>query len=123
MNKRSSQKKLNGEILLMQTELMSKLAGINEQKKATDELGFPLTPSPNQSDALLDLISKSKNIVRKTRFLDSKTCKGNRSSPKISIEEKYSGSERRRGNFSDWNRSFFRVKPWETLFLDVVWRH
>lgn len=36
MNKRTSQKKLNGEILLMQTELMSKLALANEPKKMTD---------------------------------------------------------------------------------------
>jgi hypothetical protein len=36
MNKRKSQKKFNGEILLMQTELMSKLANINDPKKPTD---------------------------------------------------------------------------------------
>lgn len=36
MNKRNSQKKLNGEILLMQNELMSKLANLSEPKKATD---------------------------------------------------------------------------------------
>lgn len=36
MNKRISHKKLNGEIMLMQTELMSKLATISEPKKATD---------------------------------------------------------------------------------------
>ncbi len=36
MNKRKSQKQFNGEILLMQTELMSKLATINDPKKQTD---------------------------------------------------------------------------------------
>lgn len=42
MNKRKSQKKFNGEILLMQTELMSKLALANDSKKQIDELGFSL---------------------------------------------------------------------------------
>lgn len=63
MNKRNSQKKLNGEILLMQNELMSKLANLAEPKKATDELGFNLQEPREESDALLTLISKSKNIV------------------------------------------------------------
>ena len=36
MHKRKSQKKFNGEILFMQTELMSKLATINDNKKETD---------------------------------------------------------------------------------------
>jgi hypothetical protein len=43
MKKRSSQKKLNGEIILMQTELMSKLATISEPKRYTDDLGFNLS--------------------------------------------------------------------------------
>ncbi len=36
MNKRISQKKLNGEILLMQTQLMAKLATVTDNKKETD---------------------------------------------------------------------------------------
>jgi hypothetical protein len=43
MKKRSSQKKLNGEIILMQTELMSKLAAVSESNRYTDDLGFTLS--------------------------------------------------------------------------------
>lgn len=42
---------------------MSKLANLGESKKATDELGFNLHEPREESDALLNLISKSKNIV------------------------------------------------------------
>lgn len=36
MLRRTSQKKLNSEILLMQTKLMSKLAAVNDPVKDTD---------------------------------------------------------------------------------------
>jgi hypothetical protein len=36
MQKRNSQKKLNGELILMQNELMSKLANLNEPRRQTD---------------------------------------------------------------------------------------
>jgi|LakMenE18May11ns_1017448.scaffolds.fasta_scaffold8302559_1 hypothetical protein len=36
MQKRNSQKKLNGELILMQNELMSKLANLNEPRRHTD---------------------------------------------------------------------------------------
>jgi hypothetical protein len=62
MNKRNSKGQINGHILLMQNNLLSKLAGINEEKKCTDELGFPMK-SYNDNDALSDLINRSKNIV------------------------------------------------------------
>lgn len=42
---------------------MSKLANLAEPKKPTDELGFNLYEPREEPDALLNLISKSKNIV------------------------------------------------------------
>jgi hypothetical protein len=43
MQKRNSHKKLNGELILMQNDLMLKLANLNEPKRETDELGFNLS--------------------------------------------------------------------------------
>lgn len=63
MNKRISQKKINGEIILKQTLLMNKLATIDHETKNTDELGFLYQPVNQEQDALLTLISKSKDIV------------------------------------------------------------
>lgn len=63
MQKRNSHKKLNGELILMQNDLMFKLANLNEPRRMTDELGFNLSEPKEDSDALLNLISKSKNIV------------------------------------------------------------
>jgi hypothetical protein len=67
MNKRNSNTKINGQILLMQNNLLAKLAGINDDKKCTDELGFP-AKSYNDNDALSDLINRSKNIVNIISF-------------------------------------------------------
>jgi len=48
----------------MQTELMAKLANLTEPKRPQDELGFSLAPNIESNDALVNLISKSKNIVK-----------------------------------------------------------
>lgn len=46
MNKRNSKSKLNGDIRLMQNDLMNKLANIEEPKyRYTDELGFNYYPN------------------------------------------------------------------------------
>jgi hypothetical protein len=49
---------------MMQNQLMSKLATIDHDKKPSDELGFSLHPVYEEPDALLSLLSKSKDIVR-----------------------------------------------------------
>ena len=42
---------------------MSKFSTIEPEKRQLDELGFAVTPPSQEHDALLNLISKSKNIV------------------------------------------------------------
>ena len=64
MNRRNSKNKLNGDILLLQNNLMSKLSTVTEEQKGKDELGFTYAPSMNHEDALTNLINRSKNIVK-----------------------------------------------------------
>lgn len=62
MQKRNSTSKINGKIIMMQNDLMSKLATIDAPSKAsTDELGFPL--KNNNFDSLTNLLSKAKDIT------------------------------------------------------------
>jgi len=49
---------------MMQNDLMSKLSTIDLPKKQVDELGFNRYQSEDQDDALINLISRSKNIVK-----------------------------------------------------------
>ena len=56
---RNSKSKINGKIIMMQNDLMSKLATLeDEPKQSTDELGFPSRNS--QFDSLTNLLSKAK---------------------------------------------------------------
>ena len=48
---------------MKQAQLMSKFATIEPEKHQLDDLGFAITPPEQPQDALLDLISKSKDIV------------------------------------------------------------
>ena len=62
MQKRNSTSKINGKIIMMQNDLMSKLATIDAPSKlSTDELGFPLKNS--NLDSLTNLLSKAKDIT------------------------------------------------------------
>lgn len=62
MQKRNSTSKINGKIIMMQNDLMSKLATIDSLPKAsTDELGFPL--KNNNFDSLTNLLSKAKDVT------------------------------------------------------------
>ena len=63
MNKRNSQKKFKGEILMMQNDLMSKLASIEQPAKPIDDLGFGRYAPEETPDALVNLISRSKEVV------------------------------------------------------------
>ena len=59
MQKRNSKTNINGKIIMMQNDLMSKLATIEHPNKATtDELGFPTRS--NEFDSLTSLLSKAR---------------------------------------------------------------
>ena len=63
MQKRSSKSKINGKIIMMQNDLMSKLAIIEEPiTHLNDELGFPSINS-QQFDSLTNLLSKAKTVI------------------------------------------------------------
>lgn len=66
MQKRNSKTIINGKIMMMQNNLMSKLATIEEeQKKPMDELGFGLRGL--QFDSLTNLLSKAKQVTNKNQ--------------------------------------------------------
>jgi hypothetical protein len=66
MLKRNSVSKINGKIIMMQNDLMSKLATIDYlPKTSTDELGFPTLDS--QFDSLTNLLSKAKSVTNNNK--------------------------------------------------------
>ena len=62
MQKRNSKSKINGKIIMMQNDLMSKLANLEPLPKAsTDKLGFSIRSG--HFDSLTNLLSKAKEVT------------------------------------------------------------